>query len=496
MGYRALQNNCLRHYIDGDFVEAGSTSRFENLNPATGQTLFDVFEAERAQVDEAVAAARAALRGPWSRANERERATALQRIAQGIEARFDDFLKAECADTGKPYALARRLDIPRAAQNFRAFSEAGMHHAGESFSSVDPSQNTGIVNHVVRKPKGVIAVICPWNLPLLLTTWKVAPALACGNTVIVKPSEETPTTATLLAEVIEEAGIPKGVFNVVHGFGPESAGAFLTEHPDVDAITFTGETVTGEAIMKNAANGIRDVSFELGGKNPGIVFADCDIERAVEGIANAAFLNSGQICLGTERVYVEKPIFDAFTRRLVDRAKGLTAGEPADPKTNFGPIVSKQQQEKILGFYRMAQEKNATTHTGGSIPTLSGELKNGFWVEPTVWTGLAEDSPIIKNEIFGPCCHLAPFESEEEVIAMANDTDYGLCSTIWTENGGRANRLADAIECGVTWINCWFLRDLRTPFGGSKRSGIGREGGAYSLDFYSETRNVCAQYTL
>ncbi|MBI3707872.1 MAG: 2-hydroxymuconic semialdehyde dehydrogenase, partial [Proteobacteria bacterium] len=349
----------------------------------------------------------------------------------------------------------------------------------------------GALNYAIRVPRGVIAVICPWNLPLLLMTWKVAPALACGNTVVVKPSEETPTTATMLAEVMNEAGVPSGVYNVVHGFGPNSAGEFLTRHPGVDGITFTGETRTGTAIMKAAAEGVRPVSFELGGKNASVVFADCDFDAAIEGTMRAVFANCGQVCLGTERVYVERPIFDRFVSTLKQKAEGLVRGDPFDKKTSMGPLISQEHRAKVAGYYKRAGEEGASVITGGGVPRMNAPYDRGSWIEPTIWTGLPETSPVLREEIFGPCCHVRPFDAEDEAVALANDSPYGLATAIWTQNLSRAHRVAARIEVGICWVNSWFLRDLRTPFGGAKQSGIGREGGAHSLEFYTELRNVC-----
>uniref|UniRef100_UPI0037DA429C aldehyde dehydrogenase family protein n=3 Tax=Comamonadaceae TaxID=80864 RepID=UPI0037DA429C len=331
----------------------------------------------------------------------------------------------------------------------------------------------------------------PWNLPLLLMTWKVGPALACGNTVVVKPSEETPATATLLGEVMNAVGIPPGVYNVVHGFGPDSAGEFLTRHPGVNGITFTGETRTGEAIMAAAAKGVRPVSFELGGKNAGIVFADADFDKAVAGITRSAFENCGQVCLGTERVYVQRPIFDRFVAALKAKAEALKPGPSEEPGVGLGPLISREHQRKVLSYYEKAVQEGATVVTGGGVPAMKGALAEGNWVQPTIWTGLPETAAVIREEIFGPCCHIAPFDTEEEAIALANATDYGLATTVWTENLGRAHRVAKRVEVGICWVNSWFLRDLRTAFGGAKASGIGREGGVHSLEFYTELRNVC-----
>jgi aminomuconate-semialdehyde/2-hydroxymuconate-6-semialdehyde dehydrogenase len=322
-------------------------------------------------------------------------------------------------------------------------------------------------------------------------TWKVGPALACGNTVVVKPSEESPLTATLLGEVMNKVGIPKGVYNVINGFGPDSAGEFLTRHKDVDAITFTGETRTGSAIMKAASDGIRDVSFEMGGKNAGIVFADCDFDKAIDGIFRSAFLNTGQVCLGTERVYVERPAFDRFVAALKEKVENVKFGRPTDNGVNYGPLISQEHRQKVLSYYAKAKEDGATIVTGGGVPEMPGELAEGAWVQPTIWTDLQESSAVIQEEIFGPCCHIRPFDTEEEVIELANASDYGLSTTIWTDNLTRAHRVAAKVDVGITWVNSWFLRDLRTAFGGAKTSGIGREGGVHSLEFYTEMRNVC-----
>lgn len=480
----------IKHFINGEYVGSVSGKTFPNINPANNQQIGIVHEGGMDEVNQAVKAARDALKGPWGHLTVADRMALLHKVADGINERFDEFLEAECLDTGKPKSLASHIDIPRGAANFKVFADAYKSVPTESFMLETPD-GAGAVNYSQRKPKGVIAVISPWNLPLLLMTWKVGPALACGNTVIVKPSEETPRTTTLLGEVMNDVGIPPGVFNVVHGFGPDSAGAYLTSHPDIDGITFTGETRTGAAIIKSSADYIRHVSFELGGKNPAVVFADCDMDKAIEGTMRSAFANCGQVCLGTERVYVERPIFDEFVARLKTEAEGLTLGAWNDDCTNLGPLISREHQEKVLSYYAKAEEEGATVITGGGRPDMPAELADGCWVAPTIWTGLPETASVIKEEIFGPCCHIQPFDTEEEAIEMANDTEYGLAAAVWTENNSRAHRVAGQIDAGIVWVNSWFLRDLRTPFGGMKNSGIGREGGVHSLEFYTELKNIC-----
>ncbi len=446
------------HFIDGAFTSGTTGKSFENRRPNDGSLIGMVSEGGKAEIDAAVAAARAAMRGPWATMGVEDRSDLMRAIADGITRRFKDFVEAEMADTGQPRAMMEHAFIPRGAANFKAFADVIKGVSTESFQMETPD-GRGALNYAIRKPKGVIGVICPWNAPLLLMTWKVAPALACGNAVIVKPSEETPGTATLLGEVMNEVGVPKGVYNVVHGFGPDSAGAFLTEHAGVDAITFTGETRTGTAIMQSAAHGLRDVSFELGGKNSAIVFADADLDVTL----------------------------DRFIAELKARAESL------QPGVNFGPLISQEHREKVLSYYAKAVAEGATVVTGGGIPEVPAELGGGSWIQPTIWTGLADNATAVTDEIFGPCCHIRPFDSEDEVIGLANDTEYGLSTAIFTSNLSRAHRVAAAVDVGITWVNSWFLRDLRTPFGGSKHSGIGREGGVHSLEFYTELRNICVK---
>jgi 2-hydroxymuconic semialdehyde dehydrogenase len=482
----------INHFINGEFVLSADNKQFGKRSPVDHRIIAQISEAGKVDVDLAVQAARAALKGEWGQFTMEQRVDILYGVADEITRRFDDFVEAEMADTGQPKAVMTHAFIPRGAANFKIFADVIKNVPSESFQTTTPD-GLGALNYSIRVPKGVIGVISPWNAPFLLMTWKVGPALACGNTVVVKPSEETPLTATLLGEVMNTVGVPKGVFNVVHGFGPDSAGEFLTHHSDVDAITFTGETSTGTAIMKAASEGMRDVSFELGGKNAGIVFADSDFDKAVDGIYRSSFLNSGQVCLGTERVYVERPIFEKFVAALKTKVEQVRYGRPDDKEANYGPLISHEHQAKVLSYYEKAVEEGATVVIGGGVPTVPDEMKHGAWVEPTIWTGLGENATIMKEEIFGPCCHITPFDEEQQVINWANDTEYGLSTTIWTGDLSRAHRVAAKIEVGISWINSWFLRDLRTAFGGSKQSGIGREGGVHSLEFYTETRNICVK---
>jgi aminomuconate-semialdehyde/2-hydroxymuconate-6-semialdehyde dehydrogenase len=482
----------LRLFIDGQFVDALNGQTFPDISPVDGSIVAYVAEAGAEDVDRAVQAAKRALHGPWGRMPAEKRLDLLARVADRIMERFDEFLAAEIADTGKPVGWACNVDIPRGAANFKIFANMVRSLPTEAFQT-DTADGQGALNYALRQPLGVIGVICPWNLPLLLMTWKVAPALACGNTVVVKPSEETPGTATLLAEVMNEVGIPPGVYNVVHGFGPNSAGEAITKHPDISAITFTGESRTGQIIMSAAASNVKHLSFELGGKNPAIVFADADFDEAVAGTVRSTFSNCGQVCLCSERVYVERPIFDRFVEALKREAEKMKLGNPNDPETAMGPLISKGHREKVLYYYNLAREEGATIVTGGGIPDLGPEYAEGAFIEPTIMTGLPETARCVKEEIFGPVCHVQPFDTEEEAIAMANDSEYGLCAAIWTTNLKRAHRVARQIECGMVWVNTWFLRDLRTPFGGVKLSGVGREGGVHSVAFYSELKNICVK---
>ncbi len=477
-----------RNYVNGKWVESSKT--FEDHSPIDGSTIAIVHEADQKLVHEAILAGHNALAGEWGKTTVNQRVALLRRIADQMELRQDDLLAAEMADTGKPHSMASTIDIPRGIANFRTFADMLATAPLDSYR-LDLPDGAYSLNYVTRKPLGVVGVISPWNLPLLLLTWKVAPALACGNAVVVKPSEDTPGSATILAEIMEEAGVPAGVFNLVHGFGPNSAGEFITTDSEIDAITFTGESRTGTTIMRAAAEGVKPVSFELGGKNAAIIFADCNFEKMLDGMMLALFQNSGQVCLCSERVYVERPIYEKFCDALRERIAALKIDWPHDPSTQMGPLISIKHREKVLSYFKLAREEGATFLAGGSIPHFGDQRDSGAWIEPTIITGLSDDARCVREEVFGPFCHISPFDHEKEVIRRANDTKYGLAATIWTTDLNRAHRVSESMRTGISWVNTWFMRDLRTPFGGAGISGIGREGGMHSLNFYSELTNVC-----
>ncbi|MEV0701236.1 2-hydroxymuconic semialdehyde dehydrogenase [Saccharopolyspora sp. NPDC050389] len=481
-----------RNFVDGQFIEPDTDRGFEQIDPATGRLIAHVHEADAALVDRAVQAARQSLANGWADTPVRERAALLRRAADRIEERFEEFVAAEVVDTGKPITQARELDVARALANFRTFADVVAAAGQESFLT-DLADGRQALNYAVRRPLGVVAVIVPWNLPLLLLTWKVAPALACGNAVVVKPSEETPATATLLAEVLVEVGLPAGVYNVVHGFGGGSAGEHLVTHPGIDGVTFTGSSATGSQVMKMVAPRVRPVSFELGGKNAAIVFDDVDLDEALTGLTKSVFTNTGQVCLCTERVYVQRSVFEDIAAGLAERARGLRLGSPEAPSTTTGPLISQAHRKKVLDYFALAEQDGATVLTGGGVPELGAELSGGSWIEPTLWTGLTNGHRPVREEIFGPVAALIPFSTEDEAIALANDTDYGLAASVWTNDLRRGHRVAQRMNVGMSWVNTWFLRDLRAPFGGVGLSGIGREGGESSLHFYTEPTNVCVQ---
>jgi aminomuconate-semialdehyde/2-hydroxymuconate-6-semialdehyde dehydrogenase len=474
--------NCL-HFINGKFVPSLDGKTFDNVNPATEELLGTVAEGGGAEIDLAVTAARKALKGPWKKMSANERIAVLRKVGDLILERKDELAALESLDTGKPIWLSGSIDIPRSAYNFHFFSDYIRTITNEATQMDDVA-----LNYAIRRPVGVIALINPWNLPLLLLTWKMAPALAAGNTVVIKPAELTPMTATILAEICRDAGIPDGVVNVVHGFGPHSAGSALVEHPDVNAISFTGETTTGKTIMASASKTLKRLSYELGGKNPNIIFADSDLDEVIDTTLKSSFINQGEVCLCGSRIYVERSAYDSFIEKFVTRTKELVVGDPFDSKTKVGALISEEHYERVTSYIQLALEEGGKIETGGKRPN---GLEKGYFLEPTIITGLDRSCRVVREEIFGPVVTVIPFDTEEDVLDQVNDSHYGLSASIWTNDLRRAHRVAGQIEAGIVWVNTWFLRDLRTPFGGMKQSGIGREGGMHSFEFYSELTNIC-----
>ncbi len=474
-----MQQLC--HFIDGRFVPSGEW--IDVVEPATGEIYAQVSAGRASEVELAVAAADRASED-WAHRPAAERAAFLFRIADTLEARLEEFARAEARDQGKPLTLARSLDIPRSVANLRFYAAAAIHVSTEAHPS------PGVLNYTLREPIGVVGCISPWNLPLYLLTWKVAPALAFGNTVVAKPSELTPLTATMFASVCAECGLPPGVLNIVHGYG-QQAGAAIVEHPDIRAISFTGSTTTGEFIARTAAPMFKKLSLELGGKNPTIVFADSNLDSALPQIVRAAFLNQGEICLCGSRIFVEREIITEFQDRFVRAVKQLIVGDPLDEHTEIGALVSQAHYHKVLRAIEQAVHDGGCILTGGAPARISGRCENGWFIEPTVISDLEPTCSANQEEIFGPVVTLIPFESEDEAIMLANGVRYGLAASIWTENLRRAHRVAAQLACGIVWVNCWMLRDLRTPFGGVKQSGVGREGGWEAYRFFTEAKNVC-----
>lgn len=471
----------LANRIGGKSVPPATGQYLDKPDPARGKPLCKVPCSGKADIEAAVAAAKAA-QPAWGRTPLAERCAILRRTAELIERDLDRLVRMESEDTGKPVKLAGSLDIPRAARNFRFFADF-LEGRTEARHPMEGHQN---VTH--RVPVGVVGLITPWNLPLYLLTWKVAPALGLGNAVVAKPSELTPRTADALADLLEEAGLPAGLYNLVHGLGPE-AGEPLVSHPDVRAVSFTGGTATGAKVA--AAAGAKKLSLELGGKNPGIVFADADFDAAVAGVARAAFTNQGQICLCSSRILVESSIHDRFAKALAAKAAALRIGDPLDPQTDQGSLVSPQHLAKVETYLDLARSEGARFHTGGGRPDLPATLAQGAFLEPTVLTGVRQESRLVQEEIFGPVATVQPFSSEDEAVRLANGVRYGLAATVWTTDAAKARRVAERLETGMVWVNCWLVRDLAVPFGGMKDSGFGREGGEWSVDFYSEARNIC-----
>lgn len=474
----------IANYINGELIAPASNSYLDNYNPATGKVYSLIPDSDERDVQLAVDAATVAF-PVWSNMPVAKRSDVLLKISALIEKNLDKLALAESVDNGKPVWLAKSVDIPRAAANFHFYATGAIHLATEAHAM----ENTAI-NYTLRQPIGIAGCISPWNLPLYLFTWKIAPALASGNCVIAKPTEVTPMTSYLLSEICIEAGLPKGVLNIVHGFGTK-AGAAIVSHPKIPAISFTGGTKTGEWIAKTAAPMFKKLSLELGGKNPNLVFADCNFEETVKTSVTAAFSNQGEICLCGSRIFIEKSLYEKFKEAFLKRVSTLKVGNPLDDDSRMGAIVSKPHMEKILSYIELAKQEGGKILCGGNRMKLSGENAEGYFIEPTVIEGLPYNCRTNLEEIFGPVVTLTPFETEQEVLQYANATQYGLAATIFTENLNRAHRIAAQLQSGIIWVNCWLLRDLRTPFGGMKNSGVGREGGFEALKFFTEEKNVC-----
>jgi aminomuconate-semialdehyde/2-hydroxymuconate-6-semialdehyde dehydrogenase len=477
----------LKNFIDGGFYAPISRNYIDNYNPATGESIGLIPDSNEKDITEAVSVAKKVF-PLWSLTPLEKRFQVLNKIADLIDENLDTLALAETTDNGKPLWLSKKIDIPRASANFRFFATAIMHFATESHSMGDKA-----INYTLRHPLGVVACISPWNLPLYLFTWKIAPALAAGNCVIAKPSEVTPVTAYLLAHICKEAGLPDGVLNIIHGSGA-GAGEALTKHPDIKAISFTGSTRAGERIASVAAPKFKKLSLELGGKNPTIIFADCNWEKMLKSTIESSFSNQGQICLCGSRILIEETIYEKFKHEFVDKAKKLLVGDPLEEETMQGAIVSKEHFNKIMRSIDTARQEGGKVLYGGREVKLKGRCANGFFIQPTIIEGLPADCETNQQEIFGPVVTLQSFKNEEEALQLANATNYGLAATIWTQDISKANRMAAKVESGIIWVNCWLLRDLRTPFGGMKNSGVGREGGWEALRFFTEAKNVCVDF--
>lgn len=472
------------NYIDGELLAPTTGKYLDNYNPSEGVIYSLIPDSNAKDVANAVKAAQVAFES-WSNTPAAKRAAILTSIADLIDENLDDLALAESKDNGKPVKLAATVDIPRASANMRFFASGIQHFASDSHYMEE-----GAINYTLRRPVGVAGCISPWNLPLYLFTWKIAPALAAGNCVVAKPSEITPMTAYLFSKICIEAGLPKGVLNVVHGLG-QNVGQAIVEHPDVPLISFTGGTATGKNIAATAAPMFKKLSLELGGKNPNIVFADANLDKAISTSVKSSFANQGQICLCGSRIFVEEAIYEQFVAQFVKKVASLKIGDPEVDGTNIGAVVSKQHMEKVMSYIELAKQEGGKIMTGGNRVTLAGRCAQGYFLEPTVITGLAHDCRTNQEEIFGPVVTIMPFKSQDEVVNYANSTAYGLSATIWTENLNTAHHVAHKLKSGIVWVNCWLLRDLRTPFGGMKQSGVGREGGWEALRFFTEPKNVC-----
>ena len=474
------------NYINGELVEPVSGNYLDNYNPSNGKVYSLIADSNGDDINNAVSAAKQACES-WKTTTKEERSEMLIKIADTLEKYTDDLIAAESKDNGKTETLAARVDLPRASTNLRFFASAILHDSSE-MHDMDGSA----INYTLRKPIGVAACISAWNLPLYLLTWKIAPAIAAGNTVVAKPSEITPMTAFMFSKICIEAGLPKGVLNIVHGLGSK-VGDPLTTHVDTPIVSFTGGTVTGKHIASLTSPMFKKLSLELGGKNPNIVFADADFDKAVSFASRAAFTNQGQICLCGSRLFVQENIYEKFKNALIEKSSKLTVGDPRDPSSNLGAVVSKEHMEKILSKIEEAKDLGGKIILGGDRKIIEGDLKDGYYINPTIIENLDYDCSVNQEEIFGPVVSIIPFKDEEDVIKMANSTRYGLSASIFTENISKAHRVAAEIDSGVIWINTWLLRDLRIPFGGMKHSGVGREGGFNSLEFFTEPKNICVK---
>ncbi|MBN8701584.1 MAG: aldehyde dehydrogenase [Bacteroidetes bacterium] len=476
----------IKNYINGELLEPAGNNYIDNYNPATGKVYSFIPDSDEKDVELAVKAAQDAF-PKWSTTPKDERSRIMLRIAALIEKNLDRLALAESIDNGKPVKLAKVVDIPRAAANFHFYGTGILHFASEAHS-----MEHSAINYTLREPIGVAGCISPWNLPLYLFTWKIAPAIASGNCVVAKPSEITPMTAYLLSELCIEAGLPKGVLNIVHGYG-HKVGSAITAHPNIPVISFTGGTKTGAEIARVAAPMFKKLSLELGGKNPNIIFADCDFENMIKTTIHSSFSNQGQICLCGSRIFIERPIYEKFKTAFLVEVNKLKVGNPTDESSRLGAVVSKSHMEKIISYIELAKQEGGKLLHGGNRVTVAGECAEGYFIEPTVFENLPYNCRTNQEEVFGPFVTLTPFDTEEEVLKYANSTTYGLASTVWTENLTKAHRVAQQIHAGIVWINCWLLRDLRTPFGGVKSSGVGREGGFEAFHFFTEPKNVCVK---